>query len=138
MAAAVQEVLYLRSSLLEEMGVKSEGATVIQEDNQSCIKMCKNPVIEKRTKHIDNKHHFVRERVEVGTVQLQYCATEDMCADLMTKALAKPKLQKHRHQLLGESSLELQEKVRLSGGVRNIERDSIKCLKENAYNEIVD
>ena len=61
MSAAVQEVLYLRS-LLEEMGVKSEGATVIQEDNQSCIKMCKNPVMQKRTKHIDIKHHFVRER----------------------------------------------------------------------------
>ena len=88
MAAAVQEVLYLRS-LLEEMGVKSEGATVIQEDNQSCIKICKNPVMQKRTKHIDNKHHFVRERVEDGTVELQYCATEDICADLMTKALAK-------------------------------------------------
>ena len=97
MAAAVQEVLYLRS-LLEEMGVKSEGATVIQEDNQSRIKMCKNPVMQKRTKHIDIKHHFVRERVEDGTVELQYCAMEDMCADLMTKALAKPKLEKHRQE----------------------------------------
>ena len=46
MAAAVQEVLCL-SSLLEEMGVKSEGATVKQEDNQRCNKMCKNPVMQK-------------------------------------------------------------------------------------------
>ena len=137
MAAAVQEVLYLRS-LLEEMDVKSEGDTVIQEDNQSCIKMCKNPVKQKRTKHIDIKHQFIRERVEDGTVELQYCATEDMFADLRTKALAKPKLEKHRHQFLGGSSLELQEKVRLSGGVRKIERDSVKCLKENVYNENVD
>ena len=76
MAAAVQEVLYLRS-LLEEMGVTPEGATTIQEDNQSCIKMCKNPVMQKRTKHIDVKHHFVRERVEDGTVELQYCPTDD-------------------------------------------------------------
>ena len=71
MAAAVQEVLYLRS-LLEEMGVKSEGATVIQEDNQSCIKMCKNPVMQKRTKHIDIKHHFVRERVEDGELFVHF------------------------------------------------------------------
>ena len=136
MAAAVQEVLY-RRSLLEEMGVTPEGATVIQEDNQSCIKMCKNPVMQKRTKHIDVKHHFVRERVEDGTVELQYCATEDMCADIMTKTLAKPKLEKHRTQLLGGNSLELQEKVSLSGGVksRKILPDSFKCLKENAVNE---
>ena len=81
------------------------------------------------------KHHFVRDRVEDRTVELQYCATEDMCADLMTKALVKPKLEKHRDQLLGVSSLEHKEKARLSGGVRIIERDSFKCLKENAYNE---
>ena len=111
MAAAVQDVLYLRS-LLEEMGVKLEGATVIQEDNQSCIKMCKNPVMQKRTKHIDIKHHFVSERVEEGTVELQYCATEDMCADLMTKTLAKPKLEKTqgttswRKQTSGEGQTE--------------------------------
>ena len=102
--AVVQEVFYLRS-LLEEMGVKSEGATVIQEDNQSCIKICKNTVMQKRTKRIDIKHHFVRERVEDGIVELQYCATEDICAELTTKTLAKPKLEKHRDQLLGGSSL---------------------------------
>ena len=129
MAVAVQDVLYLRS-LLEEMGVKLEGATVIQEDNQSCIKMCKNPVMQKRTKHIDIKHHFVRERVEDGTVELRYCATEDMCADLMTKTLAKSKLEKHRERFLGGNKL--QEKVKLRGGVRNVELDSFKCLKEKA------
>ena len=89
MAAAVQEVLYLRS-LLEEMGIKSEGAPVIQADIQSCIKMCKNPVMQERTKHIDIKHHFVGGRVEDGTVELQYCATENMSAKLMTIAQAKP------------------------------------------------
>ena len=74
--------------------------------------------MQKRTKHIDVKHHFVRERVEDGTVELQYCATEDMCADLMTEALAKPKLECN---CWVENSLELQEKVRLSGGVLEIE-----------------
>ena len=110
----MQEVLYLRS-LSEEMGVKSEVATVIQEGNQSCIKMCKNPVMQERNKHTDIKHHFVRERVEDGTVELQYCATEDMCKDRMTEALAKPTLVKHRDRRVDGSSLVLQEKVILSG-----------------------
>ena len=60
MAAAVQEAPYLRS-ILDEMGVNIDGPTVIKEDNQSCIKMCKKPVRLKRTKPIDVKYHFVRE-----------------------------------------------------------------------------
>ena len=91
--------------------------------------------IAEQTQHIDIKHHFVRERVKDGIVELQYCATEEMCADLITNALAKPKLEKHWDQHLGGGILKLQEKVRLSGGVRNIERDSFKCLKGNAYTE---
>ena len=69
MATAVQEALYLRS-LLDEMGVVIDGPTVIKEDNQSCIKMCKSPVMQKRTKHIDVKYHFVRDREEDEALEL--------------------------------------------------------------------
>ena len=97
MAATVQEALYLRS-LLDEMGVVIDGPTVI---NQSCIKMCKNPVMQKRTKHNDVKYHFVRERVEDETFELQYCPTEFMEPDLLTKALSKTQLEQHRRTLMG-------------------------------------
>ena len=56
-AAAVEEALL---SLLDEEGVVIDGPTVNKEDNQSCIKMCKNPEMQKRTKYIDVKYHFVR------------------------------------------------------------------------------
>ena len=100
MAAAVQEDLYLLS-LLDEMGVVIDGPTVIKEDNQSCIKMCKNPVMQKRTKHIDVKYHFVQERVEDETVELQYCPIEFMEADLLTKDMSKAKVEQHRRTLMG-------------------------------------
>ena len=100
MAAAVQEAPYLRS-LLDEMGVVMDGSTLIKEDNQSCIKMCKNPVMQKRTKHIDVKYHFVLERVEDETVELQYCPTEFMEAALLTKALNKAKVEQHHRTLMG-------------------------------------
>ena len=102
MALAVQETLYLRS-LLGEMGISCGSPTVIQEDNQSCIKMCENPVMHKRTKHIDVKYHFIRERVEDATIELQYCPTELMSADLLTKALTREKLERHRRRLMGSS-----------------------------------
>ena len=82
MAAAVHEALYLRS-LFVEMGVVIDGPIVIKEDNQSCIKMCKNPVMQKQTKHIDVKCHSVCERVEDETIELQYFPTEFMEADLL-------------------------------------------------------
>ena len=65
--------------------------------------MCKNPVMCKRTKHIDVKYHFVRERLEDETVDLQYCPTELMEADLLTKALSKAKVEQQRRTLMGSS-----------------------------------
>ena len=52
MTAVVQEALYLRS-LLDEMCLVIDGPTIIKRNIQSCIKMYKNPVMQKRTKHID-------------------------------------------------------------------------------------
>ena len=116
MAAAVQEALFLRS-FLEEMGRKCEGATTILEDNQSCIKMCKNPVMQKRTKHIDVKYHFIRERVEDKTIKLEFCPTSDMTADILTKGLPRPKMTKHRDELLGGVQPGQTSSSSLSGGV---------------------
>ncbi|KAG2758559.1 hypothetical protein PC116_g31918 [Phytophthora cactorum] len=64
---------------------------MIREDNQSCIKMTKNPVNHGRAKHIDIKYHHIRDEVKRGEVKLQYCETSVMLADIMTKALAGPR-----------------------------------------------
>ena len=50
--------------------------------------MATNPEFHKRTKHIDIRYHFVREKVEDGQVVLEYCLTQEMLADLMTKPIA--------------------------------------------------
>ncbi|GMF32514.1 unnamed protein product [Phytophthora lilii] len=67
--------------------MKSDEAVKIYEDNQGSIALAKNPEFHKRTKHIDIRYHFVREKVEDGQVVLQYCSTKDMKADLMTKPI---------------------------------------------------
>uniref|UniRef100_A0AAV1TJ45 Reverse transcriptase Ty1/copia-type domain-containing protein n=1 Tax=Peronospora matthiolae TaxID=2874970 RepID=A0AAV1TJ45_9STRA len=64
---------------------------VIREDNQSCIKMTKNPVNHGRSKQIDIKYHHIRDEVKHGEVQLEYCETSVMMADITTKGLSGPR-----------------------------------------------
>lgn len=54
-----------------------------------------NHILNKRTKHIDIRYHFVREAVEEGSILLRYLPTEDMIADIMTKSLSGPKHTKY-------------------------------------------
>jgi len=50
-------------------------------------------------KHIDIRHHFLRDAVEAGTLTLQYCPTNDQLADIMTKALPRHKFDTFRKEL---------------------------------------
>jgi hypothetical protein len=56
-------------------------------DNQSAIKLLKNPIFSVRSKHINGVHHFARERVQRKEVTFHYIPTSDMAADFMTKVL---------------------------------------------------
>jgi hypothetical protein len=89
---ATQEAMWLRS-FLEQLGFKQD-TTVIYEDNQSCIALTNNPVAHARSKHIDIRYHFVRERKADGSINLVYIPTGDMVADTLTKPLPKPQFWK--------------------------------------------
>ena len=65
--------------------------TMIYEDNQGCIALARNPVFHSRTKHIDIKFHFLREKIEEGVMKLEYKPTNEMIADGLTKALGRAK-----------------------------------------------
>ena len=56
-------------------------------DNTSAIVISKNPVQYSRTKHIDIMHHFIREHVMNGTVELHFVPTEQQLVDIFTKPL---------------------------------------------------
>nr|KYP75480.1 Copia protein [Cajanus cajan] len=56
-------------------------------DNTAAINIYKNPVLQSRTKHIDIKHHFIRDHVQKGTFELIYVKTEEQLADIFTKLL---------------------------------------------------
>nr|GEX51773.1 retrovirus-related Pol polyprotein from transposon TNT 1-94 [Tanacetum cinerariifolium] len=56
-------------------------------DSNAAIAISCNPVQHSRTKHIDVRYHFIKERVEKGIVELFFVGTEYQLADLFTKAL---------------------------------------------------
>ncbi|GJS25322.1 hypothetical protein Tco_0453954 [Tanacetum coccineum] len=58
-------------------------------DNRSAIALCCNNVQHSRSKHIDIRHHFIREQVEKGVVELYFVTMDYQLADIFTKALPK-------------------------------------------------
>src|SRR5271155_3881687 len=90
---ALKELIWLLR-FLREIGYKIDDQNLIYCDNQSAIALAHNPQHHARTKHIDLQYHFVRNRVEDGTTRLEYCPTEDMVADGLTKALGPERLRK--------------------------------------------
>ena len=89
---ATKETVWLRA-LLGELGFHQGDPSTIFEDNQSCIALARNPVHHARTKHIDIRHHYIREKLESGEVTLRYVNTKEMVADAFTKPLPKPQFE---------------------------------------------
>ena len=88
LSTATQESVWLRR-LLMDLNAFPNGPTVLMEDNQGAIAVAKNPIAHARTKHIDIRYHYIREAVQEQTIELKYCPTNEMLADILTKPLSK-------------------------------------------------
>ncbi len=105
LSAAVQQGQWILQ-LLVDIGEGLTRPLVIREDNQAAIQIAKNPVLHKRTKHIDVRHHFVRDVVHNGIIELSYINTKEQVADILTKALPRDQFQLLRTKLGLELSKE--------------------------------
>ncbi|XP_062704578.1 uncharacterized protein LOC134286895 [Aedes albopictus] len=85
-----QEILWMRR-LLNDLGEKETTATTVREDNQFCLAFAQSARISKRSKHVETKRCFIKDLCERGTVKLEYCQTDEMKADLLTKPLGAVK-----------------------------------------------
>ncbi len=88
-------------NFLEEIGMAQPEPTIIWEDNQSCIAMTKSVLCSSESRHIRLDHHYIRQQVSNKEIELKYCPTSDMIADILTKALPKDQFLKLRNILLG-------------------------------------
>ncbi|GAA0164083.1 hypothetical protein LIER_19802 [Lithospermum erythrorhizon] len=79
------QLLWMKQ-MLEEYDVKP-GVMTLYCDNISAISISKNPVQHNKTKHIDIRHHFIRELVEDKVIKLEHISTKRQMANIFIKRL---------------------------------------------------
>lgn len=88
-AQGICEGLWLRK-LLEELHVKTKFLIKMFCDNKAAINISLNSVQHDRIKHIEVDIHFIKEKVEEGTICTTYVPTQEQVADIFTKGLSCP------------------------------------------------
>lgn len=94
LSTAGQEAVWFQK-LFGDLRVSAR-SIVIKEDNQGAIALSRNPTAHSRTKHIDIRFHFIRKAHEDGIVDITYCPTSEMVADLLTKPIPRVQFEKLR------------------------------------------
>lgn len=84
--------------LLRQVHYNTSTVTV-HVDNQGTIETTRNGNHSERTKHIDIAYKYGRELVKEGIIDLQYCPTNNMTADILTKALGFEKFEWFRNSI---------------------------------------
>nr|GEV15805.1 retrovirus-related Pol polyprotein from transposon TNT 1-94 [Tanacetum cinerariifolium] len=76
------------------VGFRKSGLDIAREcSSVNAIAISCNPVQHSRTKHINVRYHFIKEKVEKGIVELFFVRTEYQLADMFTKALPVERFQ---------------------------------------------
>jgi len=116
LSTAAKTTKYLRN-LLESIGLTQTNATDLENikeypkglfndatillgDNQGSLFLGNNPKTNSRTKHIDTRHHFIRECTLSNIIKLAYTSTQTMLADMFTKPLGSTKLAENRSAIM--------------------------------------
>jgi hypothetical protein len=106
---SITQAIMWTISMLKEIGIDFHPSVpssvsfpipIILSDNKSAIAMGKNDIMHNRSKHINIKHHFIRDEISKGTIILQWISTQDQIADIFTKTLQPRIFIKIRNLLL--------------------------------------
>ena len=85
-----------------EAQVYESKQTMLFQDNTSAILLAKNgrDSAGKRSRHIDARYFFIKDCYERGELDIEYCPTDEMIANYMTKPLQGEKFYKFRKMIL--------------------------------------
>jgi hypothetical protein len=71
---------------MRDFGVRFERVSLMY-NNTSAISVAKNPVFHKKMRLVERRHHFLRDHVEKGDIEMRYIDTERQLTDIFTKPL---------------------------------------------------
>ncbi|GJT39519.1 hypothetical protein Tco_0939384 [Tanacetum coccineum] len=80
---ACQQALWMKQTLVD-YGIRLDDIPIMC-DNKGVIDLSKNPVQYSRTKHIEIRHHLLRDNVQKGNISIEKVSSEDNIADILTK-----------------------------------------------------
>ncbi|GJR99557.1 hypothetical protein Tco_0316066 [Tanacetum coccineum] len=84
---ACQQALWMKQALID-YGIRLDNVPIMC-DNKGAIDLSKNLVQHSRTKHIEIRHHFLRDSVQKGNISIEKVASEDNIANIFTKPLKR-------------------------------------------------
>lgn len=82
--------------LLQDIEESIAGPISLFIDNQSAIKLIRNSEFHKRTKHVDIRYHYIREKSTCGDIDVHYVCSKNQLADILTKAISRDQFQSLR------------------------------------------
>jgi hypothetical protein len=88
-------------SWLEEVDIKYSTPSLIKGDNRGAIALTKNTRDHGKVKHIDIRHHYIRELLKEGAITVEQVSSADNLADLFTKPLPRD----HHHRLISSLNI---------------------------------
>lgn len=97
-SSAAREAIWCRRCFAE-IGQKQKEPTILYCNNMGAIALSNNPVYHARTKHIGVYHHFIRDTIAAGEIDLKYIKTENNQADILTKNLPAEAQIRHSRNL---------------------------------------
>ena len=85
---AAQEAIWLRN-LCIELQIQAEKPILIMCDNKGALDLSKDHHFSPRTKHINLRQHFIKQKIEGKIIKLEYLPSSKMLADILTKVSTK-------------------------------------------------
>jgi hypothetical protein len=100
MSEAVKEITFI-CFILKDIGIEVELPIVVRTDNVGALFLSQNSSTGVCSRHVDTRHHFIRENLEDGIIRVEFVKSSDNDSDIFTKNVNQEMYEKHAIKFLG-------------------------------------